>query len=305
MEFSIPWFPSSFCFHRSQLSSYMCAVDGSDAWSLFLQKHIRLSFSSDALLCHTTEEVEPLGLRILRCNTGLKVYPIGPLNLLPVRQGGKKPEMAYVAWLDTHPAGSVIYVSFGSQSSILASQMKSLATGLEASRKPFIWVIRPPIGFDVNGEMKEEWLPEGFSKRISESGQGLLVERWAPQLEILAHKSTGVFISHCGWNSVLESLSQGVPIIGWPLISAQFYNSKMMEEELGLCLELARGVEDEVDSVEVERVVRLALDGEKGKKMKKAALKCMENMRETMKDDGGVKGSSLFALDEFIKNLFG
>ncbi|XWS67699.1 hypothetical protein CRYUN_Cryun04dG0028300 [Craigia yunnanensis] len=94
--------------------------------------------------------------------------------------------------------------------------------GLEASGVAFIWVIRPPL--------KAEWLHDGFEKRIKKSNQGILVSQWAPQVEILYHRSTGTFLSHCGWNSVLESLSNGVPIIGWPLAGEQFFNSHLLEK---------------------------------------------------------------------------
>lgn len=94
---------------------------------------------------------------------------------------------------------------------ISPSQMMELAKALESSGKNFIWVVRPPIGFDINSGFKaDEWLPKGFEERITESKKGLLVHKWAPQLEILSHKSTGMFLSNCGWNSVLESLSHGV-----------------------------------------------------------------------------------------------
>ncbi|XP_039132822.1 crocetin glucosyltransferase 3-like [Dioscorea cayenensis subsp. rotundata] len=309
MEFNIPGFPSSFRLHRSQLSINMRAADGSDALSIFLQRNFQSLKTSDAILCNTVKDVELFGLKLLQCfSGGVPVYPIGPLLPLDGKMSAFRPTEkalavefeACVQWLDGHSPCSVIFIGFGSENNISASQMMALAEGLESSGRPFIWMIRPPFGFAMKGEFREEWLPKGFGERMRVSGKGLLLKSWAPQLEILAHKSTGVFISHCGWNSLLESLSWGVPIIGWPLAYDHFCLSKMMVEELGVCVELARGVEDEVESVEVERVIELVLDGEKGKKMKKKAFKCMEMMREAMKDDGDVKGSSLIALDEFI-----
>ncbi|KAL2485431.1 UDP-glycosyltransferase 92A1 [Abeliophyllum distichum] len=126
------------------------------------------------------------------------------------------------------------YISFGSQNTISTSQMMALATGLEESGKPFVWVIRPPVGNNLNGEFQPEWLPRGFEERMARTKQGLVVHKWAPQLEILCHKSTGAFLSHCGWNSIMESLSQGVPIVGWPLAAEKGYTSKMLMEEMGL-----------------------------------------------------------------------
>ncbi|KAF4391025.1 hypothetical protein F8388_024857 [Cannabis sativa] len=107
-------------------------------------------------------------------------------------------------WLDSQEPKSVLYITFGSQNTIGATQMMELAIGQE-----------------------KKWLPQGFEERAKEKNCGLLVRKWAPQLDILGHKSTGAFLNHCGWNSVMESLSQGVSIIGWPLAGEQNYNSKL------------------------------------------------------------------------------
>lgn len=199
-----------------------------------------------------------------------------------------------------------MYISFGSQNSTNASQMMELAAGLEASGKAFIWVIRPPFGLDIDGEFKPEWLPEGFEERMSAKNQGLLVHAWAPQVEILAHESTSAFLSHCGWNSVLESLSHGVPIIGWPLGAEQFYNS-MFLEEVGVCVELGRGNREKMSGVKVERervkkVVEMVMSGsEKGVEMKKKAVEISGMIRGALMevDNGDDLGSSVHGLDEF------
>jgi hypothetical protein len=153
--------------------------------------------------------------------SGLPIFAVGPLV------GGRTTptddtcpdgdDDACIKFLDSKPPGSVLYVSFGSQNTIPASQMMALARGLEASGQPFIWVVRPPVEFDGATEFRaDEWLPNGFEERVVAAGQGLLVRRWAPQVAVLAHASTGAFLSHCGWNSVLESLWHGVPVLGWP-----------------------------------------------------------------------------------------
>jgi UDP-glucoronosyl and UDP-glucosyl transferase len=137
----------------------------------------------------------------------------------------------------------VLYISFGSQNSIPPEQMMHLAQGLEGSGCMFIWAIQPPIVSDPRGGFRDECLPHGFKERIKQKQKGLLIHRWAPQLKILGHRSTGAFLSHCGWNSILESMSYGVPIVSWPVDGEQFFNS-MMLVELGLGVELARGVLD-------------------------------------------------------------
>ncbi|KAG6408362.1 hypothetical protein SASPL_131367 [Salvia splendens] len=159
--------------------------------------------------------------------------------------------------------------TFGSQNTVSQHQMMALALGLEDSGRPFIWSIRPPTGFNSRDEFKPEWLPEGFEER----GQGLVVRSWAPQLEIFCHRSTGAFVSHCGWNSVVESLSQGVPIIGWPLAAEQGYNAKMLVEEMGVCVEMTRGVESQISREDVKRVIEEVMDGgSKAVEMRKKAV---------------------------------
>ncbi|KAF3950021.1 hypothetical protein CMV_024171 [Castanea mollissima] len=185
---------------------------------------------------------------------------------------------------------------------VLAKKMMQLAMGLEASGKNFIWVVRPPIGFDLNSEFKaNEWLPEGFEERIKGSKRGLLVHNWAPQVDILSHKSVSTFLSHCGWNSVLEALSQGVLIIGWPMAAEQFFNVKLLEEELGVCVELARGKSCEIRHEDIVEKIELVMnETKKGNEMRRRACEVMEMIKNAMKDEEGFRGSSVKALDDFF-----
>ncbi|KAH0661527.1 hypothetical protein KY284_026458 [Solanum tuberosum] len=209
-----------------------------------------------------------------------------------------------ISWLNEHPERSVLYISFGSQNTIRTSQMMALAMGLEESERPFIWVIRPPIGFDIKGEFRSEWLPKGFQERVSKSQKGLLVKSWAPQLQILSHSSTGAFLTHCGWNSVLESLSQGMPIISWPLAAEQTFNSKMLMEEMGVCVELTKWYSSDVDKEDVKEVVEIVLgENGKGKEMKEKAIELGMCIRDAVKEEEDFKGSSVKALDDFISTL--
>ncbi|XP_068666126.1 UDP-glycosyltransferase 92A1-like [Aristolochia californica] len=322
-KFNLPGFPESFWLDRSQLSVYMRAADGTDDWSSFFQGQIRACLESDGMLCNTVEEMERVGLVILRGMTKKPVWCVAPSlssSLLCYHASssashspstrsthdftGKEPGISIqdcVDWLNIHPPSSILYISFGSQNTISVSQIMNLARGLEAAGHPFIWVIRPPVGHDVNADFRGEWLPAGFEERMKEKKQGIVVRKWAPQLEILTHKSTGAFLSHCGWNSVLESLSQGVPIIAWPLASEQFYNSKMMEEELGVSVELARGTCGEVAVDSVVKVTQMVLcETEKSADMKRKALVVSEIIRASTGEDGKI-GSAIDAVEDFIR----
>ncbi|KAI3678151.1 hypothetical protein L6452_37432 [Arctium lappa] len=315
-EFPVPGFPESCRFSISQLHQYLRAADGEDEWSRFFQPQISMSLQSNGWLCNTVEEIEVFGLEVLRNYIKLPVWCIGPLLPTKMLKGntglvgprsGKQPGIPpekCIEWLDSHPPRSVLYISFGSQNTITETQMMELAKGLEKSKKPFIWVIRPPIGFDLKGEFRPEWLPLGFEDRIGK--QGLVVHKWAPQLEILCHVSTGAFLSHCGWNSVLESLSQGVPLIGWPLAAEQGYNAKMLVEEMGVCVVLTSGIHSRIEKEEVRRVIEVVLDGTedgKGEAMRKKASELRELIRASVEIK---KGSSYKAMSDFVSTiLFG
>ncbi|KAL6530483.1 hypothetical protein OROMI_028372 [Orobanche minor] len=128
-------------------------------------------------------------------------------------------------WLDGQAPGSVIYVSFGTIISLSGEEISEIASGLEQSKLKFIWVIRDADRADIfSGGNKKIELPDGFEERARENGI-LVVRDWAPQMEILAHRSTGGFMSHCGWNSCLESLITGVPMLAWPMHSDQPLNA--------------------------------------------------------------------------------
>ncbi|KAH7560507.1 hypothetical protein JRO89_XS10G0032500 [Xanthoceras sorbifolium] len=163
-------------------------------------------------------------------------------------------------------------------------------------------VVRPPVGFDINSEFKaDEYLPEGFEERNKISRQGLVVHNWAPQVDILSHKSVSAFLSHCGWNSVLEALSHGVPIIGWPMAAKQFYNVKLLEEKMGVCVEVARGKSCQVKHEEIVKIIELVMnETEKGMEMRRRACEIKEIIENAIKDEVNNKGSSTKAMDEFF-----
>ncbi|KAI3507625.1 hypothetical protein L1887_22614 [Cichorium endivia] len=311
-EFPVPGFPESCRFSITHLHQFLRAADGKDEWSTFFQPQISLSLQSNGWLCNTIEEIETMGCETLRNYIKLPVWCIGPLlpskmlkkdpgSRLIGQRSGKQPAVRpekCIEWLDSHPQNSVLYISFGSQNTISETQMMELANGLEESKKPFIWVIRPPFGFDLKSEFRPEWLPTGFEDRIGK--QGLMVHGWAPQLEILCHPSTGAFLSHCGWNSVMESLSQGVPLIGWPLAAEQGYNAKMLVEEMGVCVVLTRGVHSRIEKEEVRKVIEVVFDENeegKGDDIRKKASKLGELIRAS------VEGSSYKAMDDFVSSL--
>ncbi|KAH9671097.1 UDP-glycosyltransferase 73C6 [Citrus sinensis] len=125
-------------------------------------------------------------------------------------------------WLDSWEPWSVIYACLGSICGLATWQLLELGLGLEASSQPFIWVIR-------GGERSqglEKWIQEeGLEERAK--GRGFIIRGWAPQVLLLSHRAIGGFLTHCGWNSTLEGVSAGVPLVTRPLFAEQFYNDKL------------------------------------------------------------------------------
>ncbi|XP_020266834.1 zeatin O-xylosyltransferase-like [Asparagus officinalis] len=199
-------------------------------------------------------------------------------------------------------AESVVYVSFGSTVSISDEQIEQLALGLLHSRQRFIWVLKDAdkgdIFADNENSTKQRKLPSGFEESTSETG--VVVRGWAPQLEILAHPSTGVFVSHCGWNSCIESLSFGVPMIAWPMHSDQPRNATMVCEYLKAGV-LVRGWDQEtVSGSEVERAIeRMMGTDDEGKEIRKRAKGLGEEIRGAVKENGSSKAE----FDSFVQHI--
>ncbi|GLJ07767.1 hypothetical protein SUGI_0073790 [Cryptomeria japonica] len=111
------------------------------------------------------------------------------------------------------------------------------------------------------------YLPEGFMER----SKGLVIWGWAPQLLILSHPSVGAFMSHCGWNSTLESILFGVPLVTWPMFSDQHFNSKLVTEELDIGVQFCQHMDEIPNEKKVEKAVRLVMGSEQGRQMRKRA----------------------------------
>ncbi|TXG64942.1 hypothetical protein EZV62_011936 [Acer yangbiense] len=307
-EFSLLDFPEASKIQRSQLGNDLIYTGAAESWWTFKEKQFLFCLSSDAILLNTIDGLGgAIGAKYFSWKMeGKPVWMIGPAcnNSDTVKKDHKNMQIESIfSWLDLQAPDSVLYVCFGSQNAILPSQVRELALGLEASEKPFIWVVRPPIGFSTATEdLQAEWFPEGFVERIRRKNQGLLVYKWVPQLKILSHKSTGAFLSHCGWNSVLESLCHGVPIIGWPLVGEQMFNSKMLEDEAGVCMEVAQGiVEGNVKCEHIAEVIKMGMEEiNKGGEMRRKACEMKVKLEEAIKESEGFKGSSIRAMDEFL-----
>lgn len=227
------------------------------------------------------------------------LYHVGPI--LDVKSDGRNTHPEIMQWLDDQPAGSVVFLCFGSMGSFSEDQLKEIAYALENSGHRFLWSIRRPpppdkLASPTDYEDPREVLPEGFLERTVAVGK---VIGWAPQVAVLAHPAIGGFVSHCGWNSVLESLWFGVPIATWPMYAEQQFNAFEMVVELGLAVEIDMGYRKEsgliVNSDKIERAIRNLMENNDEKRKK------VKEMREKSKMALIDGGSSFISLGDFIK----
>jgi hypothetical protein len=169
------------------------------------------------------------------------VYCVGPL--VASGAGGAEAEGKHecLAWLDTQPERSVVFLCFGSIGAATHSkeQLGEIAAGLERSGHRFLWAVRAPLCAGPGRPSEPDvdaLLPDGFLERTK--GRGLVLKHWAPQVQVLHHKATGAFVTHCGWNSVLEGIAAGVPMLCWPMYAEQKMNKVFMVEEAGVGVEI-------------------------------------------------------------------
>ncbi|KAJ4868093.1 UDP-glycosyltransferase 71B7 [Raphanus sativus] len=288
----------------------------SELWLPIFVNHARRFKEMKGILVNTFAELEPHVLEYLwsggdtNINTNTiipQTYSVGPFLHLDHQVDERQVEI--IQWLDERPAKSVVFLCFGSMGGFSEEQVREIAMALERSGHSFLWSLRrssPNIINEHPEEFKnlEEVLPKGFLKRTQERGK---VIGWAPQVAILANPAVGGFVTHCGWNSLLESLWFGVPTAAWPLYAEQKFNAFEMVEELGLAVEIKRywrgdhlgGVAavDLVTAEEIERAVRCLMeqDSDVRERVKEMSEKCHAALM-----DGG---SSRIALQNFIQDV--
>ncbi|KAK8516772.1 hypothetical protein V6N13_080871 [Hibiscus sabdariffa] len=250
---------------------------------------------------NTFDALEAEYVRYLKAYVGHnRVFDVGPLSLTgpDVSDRGSSGSGSVLndqvlTWLDQCPDGSVVYVCFGSQKLFRKEQMEALANGLEKSGTRFIWVVN-------SGTIQQQdegygVVSEGFEQRIA--GQGLVIRGWAPQVPILNHKAVGGFLSHCGWNSILEAAVGGVMILAWPMEADQYVSARLLVDDLGVGVRVCEGRDSVPNSDELGRAIaEVMTKGEgmkdKAKDLKGEALAAMSH-----------GGSSMKNLDRFVEEV--
>ncbi|GLT93491.1 hypothetical protein SLE2022_112810 [Rubroshorea leprosula] len=305
--FQVPGIPFKVEFTRAQLPGAFVKLPDLDD---VRDKMKEAEMSSFGVVVNSFKELEHGCMEEYEKAIKKKVWCIGPVSLcnkkgLDKFERGNKAsinEKQCLEWLDSMKPRSVTYASLGSLCRLVPSQLIELGLALEASKQPFIWAVK------TNDEL-EKWFSEHkFAERIK--GRGLLIKGWAPQVLILSHPAIGAFLTHCGWNSTIEAVCAGVPMITWPLFAEQFFNEKLIVEILnigvrvGVEVPVRWGDEEKVGvlvnkDVIVEAIGLVVNGGEEGEARRIRANELAEKAKKAM-GEGGISYLNMSGLIQDI-----
>lgn len=296
----VDWIPGMKDIRIRDIPSFRQSKNPSDAISLnFVMEAVKRAREASAIFIHTFDALEREVLDAISTTINTPhIYSIGPLQLLlnhiPNDPNSKlvgyslwKEDTECLKWLDTKPPKSVVYVNFGSIAVLTPQQLVEIGMGLANSKHNFLWIIRPDL---IVGE--SDVLPPEFTSETKERG---LVTSWCPQEQVLNHPSVGGFLTHCGWNSTLESLTAGVPMLCWPFFADQQTNCRFTRVEWGVGME----IDNDVKRDEMAKLVRELMEGDKGRQMKSKAMEWKKLAHEATAQHG----SSSKNLDTLVNHV--
>nr|BAF96585.1 glucosyltransferase homolog [Lycium chinense]BAG80539.1 UDP-glucose:glucosyltransferase [Lycium barbarum] len=262
------------------------------------------------IMVNTFVEVESHALKALSDDEKIPpIYPVGPiLNLGGGNDGHGEEYDSIMKWLDGQPNSSVVFLCFGSMGSFEEDQVKEVANALESSGYQFLWSLRQPppkdkLQFPSEFENLEEVLPEGFLQRTK--GRGKMIG-WAPQVAILSHPSVGGFVSHCGWNSTLESVRSGVPMATWPMYAEQQSNAFQLVKDLEMAVEIKMDYRKDFMTINQPVLVKAEEIGNGIRQLMDLVNKIRAKVRKMKeKSEAAIMegGSSYVALGNFVETV--
>ncbi|XP_051130300.1 7-deoxyloganetic acid glucosyltransferase-like isoform X2 [Andrographis paniculata] len=260
---------------------HICRLSPDNPYLQFEISQTSKSSKASALIINTFEELEAPIIAHLR-SIFPAVYAIGPLHaslssISPNRRCSCsssliQTERTCMNWLDSQPSKSVLYISFGSLTELTREQLMEFWHGIINSEKRFLWAIRPDLIID------EDEIPEELKNSTKERG---FMAGWVPQEEVLEHEAVGGFLTHCGWNSTIESISAGKSMLGWPCFVDQLVNSRCVEELWNLGID----IKDINDRSTIERMVRNLMEG-KQEHITKSTAELARLARDSVREGG-------------------
>ncbi|KAL6606712.1 hypothetical protein ACP70R_042365 [Stipagrostis hirtigluma subsp. patula] len=278
--------------------SFIRTMDPEEFMVRFALNETRRTRGASALIVNTFDELEGEEAAAMEAlGMARKVYSVGPLALLAHEEPPTprssialslwKEEEECLEWLHGREPGSVVYVNFGSITVMTGDQLAEFAWGLANSGRPFLWIVRRDL---VRGDAAV--LPPEFVAETA--GRGLMAS-WCPQEEVLGHPAVGAFLTHSGWNSTLEAMSGGVPVLSWPFFADQPTNCRYQCSEWGVGLEIDSNVRRDA----VASLITEIMEGEQGKKMRTKAREWRDKAVEAAKPGG----SSHRNFDELVRDV--
>ncbi|KAI9120340.1 hypothetical protein K1719_007373 [Acacia pycnantha] len=301
LEKEIDWIPGMRNVKLKELPSFVRTTDPNDFILNFVIREMERAQRASAICFNTFDELEGeaiKGLSSIFSTTPL--YTIGPfpsfLNQSPHDNNQLasldnislwKEETQSLDWLQHREPRSVVYVNFGSITIMSPEQLYEFAWGLANSKKPFLWIIRPDL---VNGG--SAILSPEFITKIQDRG---LIASWCEQEKVLNHPAIGGFLTHCGWNSMTESICAGIPMVCWPFFADQQTNCRYACKDWGIGVEIENNVKREV----LEKLVIELMEGGQGKKMRQKT----SEWKKIAEEDTRPGGSSYINLENMIKDV--
>ncbi|KAK7394361.1 hypothetical protein VNO78_14886 [Psophocarpus tetragonolobus] len=299
-KFVVPGMPHRIELRKSQLPGLFNPGTNLKL-NAYREKVMEAAEKADGIVVNSFEELEAEYVEGCQRLMGHKVWCVGPVSVSNKDDMGKAMrskrnsgdvESEYVKWLDSRAPRSVIYVCLGSLNRATPEQLIEVGLGLEATKRPFIWVLRGAY----RREEMDKWLEEeGFEERLK--GRGILIKGWAPQVLILTHRAIGAFLTHCGWNSTLEGICAGVPLVTFPLFAEQFLNEKfvvqLMKTGVGVGAEyVVRLGEEHKSRVQVTRlnvkdsIEKVMGEGQEKEEIRERAIKYADMARKAIQQGG-------------------
>ncbi|XP_023757989.1 linamarin synthase 2 [Lactuca sativa] len=297
LEKPIDWIPGMSNIRYKDIPSFIRTTDPDDIMMAFAGEETQNNLNASAIIFNTFDALEHKVLEAIAPKFNYhNMFTLGPLHLLakyvpddsPVHSLNSslwKPDSSCLQWLDQKKERSVIYVNYGSLTTMTDQHLIEFAWGLADSKQSFLWVVRPDVTMGDSAILPEEFLKETKDR-------GLMVS-WCEQDQVLAHPSIGGFLTHCGWNSTTESISEGVPLICWPFFADQQTNCRYSCIEWGIGME----INHDVKRNEVEVLVNEMLLGNNGKEMRRKA----NEWKTKAKEANDIGGSSYNNFHRFIK----
>nr|AGU14086.1 UDP-glycosyltransferase [Cicer arietinum] len=307
--FSIPGLP-----HNIQITSLQLqeGVRTRNEFSDYFDAVYESEGRSYGTLYNSFHELESDYEQLYKNTMGIKAWSVGPVSTWINKGDVQKRhnedlvvESKLLNWLNSKPDDSVLYVSFGSLTRLPHAQLVELAHGLENSRHNFIWVVR-------RKDEDEGSFLQDFEQRMKKSNKGYIIWNWAPQLLILDHQATGGIVTHCGWNSILESMSAGLSMVTWPIFAEQFYNEKLLVDVLKIGVPVGSKVnkfwssvgEDAVVKREkIAKAVALVMGSEVESREMRRRIRELGDAAKKTTEEGGSSYNNLMQLIDELKSL--